>query len=69
MPAADVSGACFGHMVASMWDGSAVRQENKDRLERYVLTNTDTRRFGASGVYTEEGETAVDGILLRVPVQ
>ena len=24
--------ACFGHMVASVWDGSHVRQENKDRL-------------------------------------
>ena len=32
----------------------------------FYLINTDTRRFGASGAYTEEGETAVDDILLRV---
>ena len=31
---AGVAGACFGHMVAAVWGGSAVRQQNKDRLER-----------------------------------
>ena len=34
--------------------------------DKFYLTNIDTRRFGASGAYTEEGETAVDDILLRV---
>ena len=28
--------ACFGHMVAFVWDGSHVRQQNKDRLERLL---------------------------------
>ena len=31
---AGVAGACFGHMVAAVWDGSAVRRQNKDRLKR-----------------------------------
>ena len=28
---ADVSGACFGHMVVTVWDGSVVLRENKYR--------------------------------------
>ena len=28
--AADVSGACFGHMVASVWDGSVVRRRDTE---------------------------------------
>ena len=28
--------ACFWHMVASVWDGSHVRRQNKDRLERLL---------------------------------
>ena len=31
---ADVAAACFGHMVASVWDGSNVRRRNKDRLKQ-----------------------------------
>ena len=31
---ADVAAACFGHMVASVWDGSNVRRQNKDRLKQ-----------------------------------
>ena len=31
-----VRNACFGHMVASVWDGERVRQENKRRLKRYL---------------------------------
>ena len=27
---ADVAAACFGHMVASVWDGSNVRRQNSD---------------------------------------
>ena len=37
--------------------------------DKFYLTNIDTRRFGASGAYTEEGETAVDDILLCVSVR
>ena len=28
--------ACFGHMVAFVWDGSHVRRQNKDRLKRLL---------------------------------
>ena len=31
---ADVAAACFGHMLASVWDGVNVRQQNKDRLKQ-----------------------------------
>ena len=31
---ADVAAACFGHMLASVWDGSNVRRQNKDRLKQ-----------------------------------
>ena len=44
--AADVSAACFGHMVASVWDGSAVRQQNKDRLERCLEMSVSERGSG-----------------------
>ena len=41
--AADVRAACFGHMVASVWDGSVVRQQNKDRLKRCLaMSVSDT---------------------------
>ena len=33
--AADVRRACAGHMIASVWDGTRVRWQNKDRLRRY----------------------------------
>ena len=33
--AADVRRACAGHMIASVWDGTRVRWENKYRLKRY----------------------------------
>ena len=44
--AADVSGACFGHMVASVWDGSAVRQQNKDRLKRCLAMSVSENGNG-----------------------
>ena len=45
---ADVLGACFGHMVASVWDGSKVRQENKDRLKRCLDLSVAERENGAA---------------------
>ena len=33
--AADVRSACAGHMIASVWDGTRVRRQNKERLQRY----------------------------------
>ena len=39
----DVAAACFGHMVASVWDGSAVRQQNKDRLKRCLALSVAER--------------------------
>ena len=44
---ADVAGACFGHMVAAVWDRSAVRQQNKDRLERCLALSVAERGNGA----------------------
>ena len=44
---ADVAGACFGHMVAAVWDGSAVRRQNKDRLERCLALSVAERGNGA----------------------
>ena len=44
---ADVAGACFGHMVAAVWDGSAVRRENKDRLKRCLALSVAERGNGA----------------------
>ena len=54
--AADVSGACFGHMVASVWDGSAVRQENKDRLKRCLAMSVSENGNG----WTDETRAARD---------
>ena len=44
-----VVSACYGHMLASVWGGSAVRQENKDRLERCLALSVAERanRAGA----------------------
>ena len=39
MSGSGVASACFGHMVAAVWDGSAVRQQNKDRLERCLAVS------------------------------
>ena len=44
---ADVSGACFGHMVASVWDGSVVRRANEFRLERCLALSVAERGNGA----------------------
>ena len=44
---ADVAGACFGHMVAAVWDGSAVRQQNKDRLKRCLALSVAEHGNGA----------------------
>ena len=44
---ADVAGACFGHMVASVWGGSAVRQCNKYCLERCLALSVAERGNGA----------------------
>ena len=46
LSAADVSAACFGHMVASVWDGSVVRQQNKDRLKRCLAMSVSERGSG-----------------------
>ena len=43
---ADVAGACFGHMVASVWDGCVVRRVNKDRLERCLALSVAGRGDG-----------------------
>ena len=43
----DVRAACFGHMVASVWDGSVVRQQNKDRLKRCLAMSVSERGSGA----------------------
>ena len=40
-------GACFGHMVAPVWGGSKVRQENKDRLKRCLALSVAGRGNGA----------------------
>ena len=37
--------ACFGHMVASVWDGSHVRQQNKDRLKRLLAMSISEKVF------------------------
>ena len=39
------------------------------RTQIYLNLLTHDRRFGASGAYTEEGETAVDGRLLGESLQ
>ena len=44
---AGVAGACFGHMVAAVWDGSAVRQQNKDRLKRCLALSVAEHGNGA----------------------
>ena len=36
-----VRDACFGHMVASVWSGARVRQENKDRLKRFLSNSVE----------------------------
>ena len=47
MSGSDVASACFGHMVAAVWDGSAVRRQNKDRLERCLALSVAERGNGA----------------------
>ena len=44
--AADVSAACFGHMVASVWDGSVVRRYNKYCLKRCLAMSVSERGSG-----------------------
>ena len=39
--------ACFGHMVAYVWDGSHVRQENKDRLKRLLAMSISEKESEA----------------------
>ena len=47
MSGSDVASACFGHMVAAVWDGSAVRQQNKDRLKRCLALSVAEHGNGA----------------------
>ena len=47
MSGSDVASACFGHMVASVWDGSAVRQRNKNYLKRCLALSVAERGNGA----------------------
>ena len=44
---ADVAAACFGHMVASVWDGSNVRRQNKDRLKQCLASSVSEVGNGA----------------------
>ena len=39
--------ACFGHMVAFVWDGSHVRRENKDRLKRLLAMSISEKESEA----------------------
>ena len=41
MSPACVRDACFGHMVASVWSGARVRQQNKDRLKRFLSNSVE----------------------------
>ena len=36
-----VRDACFGHMVASVWSGSRVRRQNKDRLKGFLSNSVE----------------------------
>ena len=45
--AADVRAACFGHMVASVWNGVVVRRQNKDRLKRCLAMSVSEHGSGA----------------------
>ena len=47
MSGSDVAPACFGHMVASVWDGSAVRRGNKNFLKRCLALSVAERGNGA----------------------
>ena len=47
MSGSDVASACFGHMVAAVWDGSVVRQQNKDRLKRCLALSVAEHGNGA----------------------
>ena len=44
---ADVAAACFGHMVASVWDGSNVRWRNRDRLKQCLALSVSEVGNGA----------------------
>ena len=44
---ADVAAACFGHMLASVWDGSNVRRRNKDRLKQCLALSVSEVGNGA----------------------
>ena len=64
-PSGFASSASSARIARDSGDRIALMAQTNDNFFSY-LTNIDTRRFGASGAYTEEGETAVDGILLRI---
>ena len=64
--AADVSAACFGHMVASVWDGSVVRRDNKYRLKRCLAMSVSERGSGEDapccGLLAEHTQFAADKV-------